>query len=82
MRLKLEWTESTLPRCFGWPCFKAEHAGHVARIWQGSPHTTREEWIYSIDGGPITIIRGNRGSAKAAASQALLRLVKATKAAQ
>ena len=49
VRLKLKWTISTLPRCFGWPCFKAEHAGHVTRIWQGSPRTTREEWIYSID---------------------------------
>lgn len=77
MAPKLEWCQATLPGCFGWPCFKAEHAGHTARIWRGSPITTREEWIYAIDGGPIRIVRGNMGTVKTAATHALLRTVKA-----
>ena len=68
------WQEDQFPGCFGWPCLKTEYSGHVARIWQSSPHTTNEEWCYSIDIGPVRVMRGNRGTAKTAAFAALRRV--------
>ena len=70
------WQEAKLPGCMGWACLRTEHAGHIARIWQSSPHTTNEEWCYSIDMGQVKVLRGNRGTAKTAAFAALKRLKK------
>jgi|APSaa5957512535_1039671.scaffolds.fasta_scaffold34864_1 hypothetical protein len=77
-RLELEWKQSTLPGCFGWPCEHAHHGGHTVRVWRSNPSTQLGKVglaCWKIDGGGHRVTRGNLGTAKVAASAALRRLM-------
>ncbi len=68
---------SSLPGCYGWPCYVVERDGHVARIWQDSPYTHPNgvRWHWSLDDGRVEEVHGNRGTAKVVAAAALRRVV-------
>lgn len=69
--MTVEWESAALPGCHGYPCERLRLGDHIARVWQTSLITTRGEWVWSIDGGPIHGTRGNKGVAKTAALRAL-----------
>lgn len=67
-----EWTPSTLPGCHGHPCEMLRAGVSIARVWQASPITARGVWCWSLDGGEVHTVRGNKGIAKTAARRTLL----------
>ena len=72
-RPSLRWEPSVLPGGFGHPCEQLRLGKRIARVWQASRITARGAWCWSIDSAPVSVTRGNKGSAKGAAKKALVR---------